>query len=194
MKRIFGFTLIETIVVIAVIGLTLPVIFSIFFVLFREQTKIYRLNTVKKEGDYIINVMENTIKNKAIMTMNNNSPIPPDSTNTVCATDASDYGVSPTVSSLYFLDQNGKWFGYIFGAQTISSNSASLTSPVDLTSNKTIISNFSISCMRKYKFSQQLISISFNICYKIGTDDCTSSRSEETASLHYQTRIKLRNY
>ncbi|EKE14302.1 MAG: hypothetical protein ACD_12C00581G0001, partial [uncultured bacterium] len=58
-----SFTLIETIVVVAVIGLTLPVLFAIIFILMREQVKINRLSQIKKEGDYIITLMENTIKN-----------------------------------------------------------------------------------------------------------------------------------
>ena len=61
-----AFTLIETIVVIAVIGITLPVIFTIILALMREQVKIYRMSQVKREGDYAINLMENTIRNKAV--------------------------------------------------------------------------------------------------------------------------------
>ena len=61
-----GFTLIETIVVIAVIGLTLPVLFATILTLMRQQIKIYRLSQVKREGDYIINLMENTIRNRAV--------------------------------------------------------------------------------------------------------------------------------
>ena len=94
-----GFTLIETIVVVAVIGLTLPVIFSIFFVLFQQQTKIYRLNTVKKEGDYVINLIENTIRDDAVTILSSNSPIPPDATNLKCANDSTSYS---STSSLTF--------------------------------------------------------------------------------------------
>jgi len=61
-----SFTLIETIVVIAVIGLTLPVLFATILTLMRQQIKIYRLSQVKREGDYIINLMENTIRNRAV--------------------------------------------------------------------------------------------------------------------------------
>ncbi|KKP61104.1 MAG: hypothetical protein UR56_C0016G0015 [Candidatus Roizmanbacteria bacterium GW2011_GWC2_34_23] len=183
-----GFTLIETIVVVAVIGLTLPVIFAIFFVLLQQQTKIYRLNTVKKEGDYVINLIENTIRDEAVTILSSNSPIPPDATNLKCANDSTSYS---STSSLYFLNGEGSWFGYLVSGNTIASSSASLAS-INLTSSKTRISSFSISCSRKYLYSQPSVSISFNIKY-CNDVACSQTRPEEIASLFYQTRIKLRN-
>lgn len=186
MKIKNGFTLIETIVVVAVIGLTLPVIFSIFFVLFQQQTKIYRLNTVKKEGDYIISLMENTIKNEAVTIHSAN---PPNDTNKKCAGDSTSYS---STSNLYFLNPNGLWFGYLVNGNTIASSSASLAS-INLTSSKTKVSSFSISCSRTYTYSQPSVSLSFNIefCNDVA---CSQTRPEEIATLHYQTRIKLRNF
>lgn len=187
MKR--GFTLIETIVVVAVIGLTLPVIFAIFFVLFQQQTKIYRLNTIKKEGDFLINLISNNIKNDASIILSSNSPLPPDSTNKKCDGDSTNYSSN---SSLYFLDKNGEWFGYLVSGNTIASSSASLAS-INLTSSKTKVSSFSISCSRTYMYSQPSVSLSFDIefCNDVA---CSQTRPEELASLHYQTKIKLRNY
>lgn len=185
-----GFTIIEILVVITVIGLTLPVMFSIFFVLFQQQTKINRLSAVKKEGDYIISQVNNTVKDRAVSI---HSGKPPDDTNKVCATDISDHGVSPTVTSLYFLDKNRLWFGYALNGNSIAFDSVSLASVQNLSSSKIIITNFLISCIRNNLFSPPLISLSFDICYDAGTGDCTSTRPEELVSLHYQTRIKLRN-
>ncbi len=185
MKKIKGFTLIETIVVIAVIGLTLPVIFSIFFVLLQQQTKIYRLNTVKKEGDYVISLIGNTIRNEAVTI---HSASPSDDTNKECTGDGSLYN---STSSLYFLNKTGLWFGYISDGITIASSSASLAS-IDLTSSKTKISSFSISCSRRYLYSQPSVSLSFDIKY-CNDVACSQTRPEELASLHYQTKIKLRN-
>jgi len=184
-----SFTLIEMIVVVAVIGLTLPVIFSIFFVLFQQQSKIYRLNTIKKEGDYIISLIENNIKNEAVTILSSTSPIPPDATNKKCDTDASSYS---STSGLYFIDKDGLWFGYLINGSTIASSSASLAS-INLTSSKTRISSFSISCSRTYKYSQPSISLSFNIEY-CNDVACSQIRPEEIASLFYRTKIKLRNY
>jgi hypothetical protein len=172
-----------------VVGLTLPAIFTIFMVLLQQQEKIYRLSTTKREGDYIINLIENTIKNEAVTILSSNSPIPPDSTNTKCDNDSTSYS---SISSLYFLNKDGLWFGYLINGNAISSSSASLAS-INLTSSKTRISSFSMSCSRTYAFSQPSVSLSFDIefCSNVG---CSQTRPEEISSLHYQTKIKLRNY
>lgn len=188
-KKSKAFTLIETIVVVGVLGLTLPVIFSIFFVLLQQQTKIYRLNTTKKEGDYVISLIENTIKNDAVMILNSNSPIPPDATNKECDTDASSYSSN---ANLYFLDKEGQWFGYLINGTSIASTSAGLAS-IDLTSTKTRITGFSISCSRSFQYSQPSVGISFDIEF-CNDAECAQTRPEETSTLHYQTKIKLRNY
>lgn len=194
MKR--SFTLIETIVVVAVIGLTLPVLFAIIFTLMRQQVKIYRLSQVKREGDYVINLMENTIKNRAIIIYK--SAVLND-TNIVCK-NVGNYTLSST-DNLYFLDEDKHWFGYEYdGSSKIASKSADLFNPPNiltfpLTSTKTKVSNFSISCSRNSLYSSASILLGFDICYNTGSGNCTSTRPEEiTSILHYQTRIKLRNY
>ncbi|VVA43605.1 conserved hypothetical protein [Candidatus Roizmanbacteria bacterium] len=188
MKKIKGFTLIETIVVVAVLGLTLPVIFSIFFVLLQQQTKIYRLNTTKKEGDYLINLVSNNIRNDASIILSSNSPLPPDATNKKCDNNSTNYSSN---ASLYFLDRNGDWFGYLINGNAIASVSASLAS-INLNSAKTRITGFSIGCRRTYIHSQPSVSISFDIefCNKVA---CDQTRTEEISTLHYNTKIKLRN-
>lgn len=175
-----SFTLIETVVVIAVIGLTLPVLFAIVLTLMRQQVKIYRLSQIKREGDYLISIMENTIRDKAISI---HSIKPAVDANIVCSSDNSFSSGPP----LYFLDETKKWFGYEGGVNTIAS--ASAVSTINLTSNKTIISGFSISCSRKAIYSPPSVSISFTIEY-----NTTSTRPEETTSMYYQTRVKLRSY
>lgn len=189
MKKFFGFTLIETVVVVGVLGLTLPVVFSIFFVLLQQQAKIFRLNTTKKEGDYVINLIDNTVRNNAMTILSSNSPIPPDATNRECDNDSTSYS---STSNLYFLDKNGDWFGYEINGNALASSSASLAS-VNLTSSKTKVTGFSISCSRTYLYSQPSVSVSFDIqfCSDVA---CSQTRPEEISSLHYQTKIKLRNY
>lgn len=185
-KSLKGFTLIETIVVVAVIGLTLPVLFAIIFILMREQVKIYRLNQIKKEGDYIISLMENTIKNDAVTIHSGN---PPTDANIICSIADSSYSGPP----LYFLDKTKKWFGYENGVNTIATASALATPSISLTSSKIKISSFSLSCSKKNLYSPAAILLSFKIEY-CNDVACSQTRPEETASLFYQARIKLRNY
>lgn len=184
-----SFTLIETIVVVAVIGLTLPVLIGTIFILVRQQTKIIRLSQVKREGDYIINLMENTIRNHAVSIHSGQ----PTEDNTVCKGVVGSYSYSST-SSLYFLDKDKQWFGYLFDSNSIASDSANPSPAINLISTKTRIENFSISCARNTIYSPPSVSFDFDVCFVTGTGVCTSTRPEEIASLHYQTRIKLRSY
>lgn len=182
-----SFTLIETIVVVAVIGMTLPVLFAIIFTLMRQQVKIYRLSQIKRGGDYVINLMENVIKDKAV-TIHTNTP--PSDANIICK----NVGTSASGTSLYFLDKNKQWFGYLATGNSVASTSANLASPINLTSSKIIVSNFSIYCSRNSIYSPASILLGFDICYDTGSGICTSIRPEEVTSMHYQTRIKLRSY
>jgi prepilin-type N-terminal cleavage/methylation domain-containing protein len=182
-----GFTLIETIVVVAVIGLTIPILFAILFTLMRQQVKIYQLSQIKREGDYIINIIDNTIRNRAVIIYKSDTII---DSNIVCNDLVPAYPPllsGTTVDKLYFLDKNNVWFGFKQIGTIIYSSS--VTSDVSLTSSKTGISGFSISCNRNTVYSPPSVSISFNISY-----NTTSGRPEETTSMYYQTRIKLRNY
>ncbi|MDO9028367.1 MAG: hypothetical protein Q7U68_05865, partial [Candidatus Roizmanbacteria bacterium] len=115
---------------------------------------------------------------------------PPNDANIICK----NIETSPSASSLYFLDKNKQWFGYLATSNSVASTSANLASPINLTSTKTRIENFSISCSRNTIYSPPSVSFDFNICYVTGAGVCTSTRPEETTELHYQTRIKLRSY
>lgn len=184
-----AFTLIETIVVIAVIGLTIPAIFAIIFGLVRQQTKIYRLSLVKREGDYALNIIGSLIKNRAITIY---STTPPN--NQQCDNVGDIYPPTGTTDKLFFQDQQGEWFEISLLADRIASQSSNLTDD-QLTSTTTFVQNFSIACKKTAFYSPAIVSLSFDICYDTGAaDPCTSTRPEETATLHYQTKIKLRNF
>lgn len=181
MKKFF--TLIEVIVVLGVLGFIIPTIFIIVFTISREQLKINSITEIKRQGDFIVNNISNLIKNNAISIHNS---IPPNQSNIVCynANYSSDL-------ELYFKDQNDNWFRIFYNNNKISSSSAITT--IDLNSNSTKIYNFSIGCQSGSFYSAPIVNLSFDICYKGNQTDCINI-NESTASLHYQTKIKLRNY
>lgn len=180
-----GFTFVEILVVFSVVALVIPSIFAIIFAIFREQAKILRLSTAKREGDYVLNIISNVIRNRAL-SIHSGSPV--DDTNEVCKEVE-----SLSSSSLYLRDVTGAWFGYSFSANKISSSSSVTAVPLDLNSSNTYIDNFSIGCEKSAAYSYPSVSISFDICYKTLSGDCTSTRPEEISSLHYQSKIRLRN-
>ncbi|MFA6081723.1 MAG: type II secretion system protein [Patescibacteria group bacterium] len=188
-----GFTLIETIVVIAVIGITLPVLVAIILTLMRQQLKINRLSQIKREGDYVSSVIGNTIKDRAF-SIHTGKPV--NDTTKICEEALS---FSNPTTSLFFLDKSKNWFGYEISGNTIASKSADLENlpndqTINLTSTKIFISNFSISCSRDNVYSAPSVQFSFDVCYDNGLPNCATTRPEEITSLHYQSRIKIRNY
>ena len=179
-----SFTLVEIIIVVGTISLLIPTIFTLIFVIINQQIKVSRISTIKTEGDTILNVISNTIRNNAISI---HSAIPPSSNNIIC----DNVQTINSLSTIYFLDKNNQWFGYSFNSGNISSLSAQST--INLNSSNTLIDNFNIGCSRSNRFSYSLINISFDICYKTSANTCTSSRPEESATLRYQATINMRN-
>lgn len=195
-----SFTLIETIVVIATIGLTLPVLFTLFFTLLREQVKIYHYTEVKRQGDYIVSVMENTIRNNAYIIWYDFSG----AIYNPCAADGATYNITnnspPYGLGNFFIDKYGNRFNYNWNGTTKAleqnySTIASVPAPTipvttgNLTSSKVNITFFEMKCTQASQYSAPLIRLVFTIAY-----NTTSTRPEETVSLSYQTYIKLRNF
>ncbi len=180
MKR--GFTLIEIIVVIGIIALALPAMFAIVFGILRQQTKVYALKQVKSEGDFVLNVVENTIRTYAAEIYSN-----ADLTTEECTglAEKTSYNGTP----FYFKDKNGNWFRFYKNSTKISSDSAVLASAVDLTSTKTNITSFNLECSTNSPFSPPVISIDFDIEY-----NPSATRPEDKAQLNYQTKVKMRSY
>ncbi len=181
-----AFTLIEMVVVLGVISFALPVLFAIIFTILQQQAKIIRLQEVKKQGDFVLSTMENTIRNYAI-SIHTSSPT---SENEICKVP----GLGESANVMYFKDKAGTWFSYSLGSDKIASGSSNPPNAGgDLTTNKVKVSqngsNLFLSCVRKSAYSPAIISVNFKIEY-----NTVSTRPEETASLTYQTKIKLRNY
>ncbi len=183
-----GFTFIEMVVVIATLLLALPTLFAIIFTVINQQTKIIRLTEVKRQGDYALAMMKNTIRNYATEIYSDQGLT---AANIKCSTAGSTWdNISP--NELYFKSSDGKWLRYyinmVSGINHIASASAVFTA-TNLTSDKVTINNFSIVCNRNILYSPPILNISFQVQYKTA-----STRPEDTASLNYQTAIKLRSY
>jgi type II secretory pathway pseudopilin PulG len=190
-QKSLSFTLIEMLVVIGVIGLTLPAFFSIFFSLLRQQGKIYALSQVKREGDFALNTITNIIRNYGVSI---HSSIPNDSNKINCpATETS-------ILNYYLLDKYNSYFRFCKsstgnncdgGDNYIASYSSKLTpqNTIPLTTNKVQVTNFNLACTQTSPFSPPIIKLIFTVTYKTA-----SNRPEDTASLTYQTQIKMKSY
>lgn len=189
-----SFTFIETLVVVSVIGLIFPVVFTILFIILQQQLKIFRLTEVKRQGDYIVSFMENVIKDNAY-TIYDASPAE------ICeASDVNPFPHNGTPDS--FQDKYKSIFSLDYDASKNLSISHTSSPPAPtlafaqgrLNSSKVIIDSFSIACSRTSAFSAPLVSLNFTVCFKMKDGTCNSPRPEENASFNYQTSVKLRTF
>src|SRR3989339_1702143 len=141
MKKKTGFTLIEMLVVIGVVMLVVPSIFVIIFGIMREQTKIFRLSIVRREGDFILNNISNLIRSEAV-TIHYDDP--PTEANQVCAI-SDDVYTSPD-KRLIFTDPENNWFRILWSSNVIAYYSSYTASSVNLNSSNAIVEDFSIGC------------------------------------------------
>lgn len=173
-----GFTLYEIIIVVGIIGIVIPALFSIVFGILRQQAKIYALSETKRQGDVALASIENNIRTRAVSIHNNI----PTSANIIC----NDLGENETVS--YFLDKDGNWFRF-YATPDEKMASESATKILELTSPKVEVTSFTLTCTGTGVFSSPVVSIQFTVSYK--TD---STRPEDIASLIYRTKLKLRTF
>jgi type II secretory pathway pseudopilin PulG len=176
-----SFTLIETIIVVGITGLIIPVVFAIIFVILQQQTKTIRLQEVKTQGDFVFSNIRTTIRNSAVQIYSDSSL-----QTEKCNTAISNYGPQ-NGATFYFKDKNGNWFNYYLSSDKISSSSAQ--GSIDLTNQKVKITSYTISCQRQSVYSPPLVSLSLTLQY-----NTTSTRPEDKAELTYNTNIKLKSY
>lgn len=188
-----GFTFIEIVVVIGVIGLALPALFAIVFAILQQQTKIMRLSEVKRQGDNVLVMIQNTIRNYATEIYSDtgltikecDSTINPHTSNTGSNFYLKDkynnsirFYLQTVGSDIFIASDSARPFSAPATTQQLTTNKVTITTPT----------NF-ISCQRSATYSPPIITINFKVQYKT-----TSTRVEDTASLNYQTSIKLRSY
>lgn len=176
MKGQKGFTLLELMITLSILGVLLPAAFAMFITNIRAQTKVLVLQEVKRNGDAALNTIETLIKTQGeSMEQLDGTPI--------CNTSGSSYS-----GDVYFVDENGNRFMFNrdSNSEQIASNSAST---VYLTTDNVDVTSFSLTCERESQFAAPLISVSFAI-----EQGRTTTRAEEQSSLNYQTKIRLRSF
>lgn len=170
-----GFTLIEMLVVIGVIGLTLPVFFAIVFSILQQQARLYALQEVKRQGDNMLSFIAASVKNNTtgIYDSTTFNAVSEQCSSTTKNSYNSDQG------NFYFKDKNNNWFRFYFNSDNLVYES--LTVSYSLNNNKVTVDNFLISCYRLADYSTAIVTVSYDV--NIGS-----------SSLNFKTRIKLKNY
>lgn len=117
-----GFTLIEIVVVVGILGLILPILFSVIFTLLRMNLELSHLQRVKEVGDFVSNQIITTVRNNATSISSTCINEPP--------LDGVDALQDPETESILFEDSHKVCFGYYVDENgTLASVSAALKAP-----------------------------------------------------------------
>ena len=178
-----GFSLIEFIIVLGVIAILLPAIFTLYLVSIQNQQKAQIIVSVKQNGDNALSTMENLIHNRATGIFE-----PTDTVAEQCASSGASHVFSNGIS---FKDKQGDFFTLSLDSSDILSKKISSGSALintKLTSDKVSVTALSFSCSRPSAFSLPIVAVSFTITERGGP-----KRHENKQSLDWATNIKLRN-
>lgn len=162
-----GFTLIEIMIVVGILGIIAVVGSGVFFSILRGSTKTKTLQMVKQNGGYAISVMERMIRNARALT----SPT-----------------ADSTVSSITIKnpDSGQTTFSCEGTPAKIASNGAFLLSNEVKVSNCNNIFEVKVG---QPGIRPAVVKINFKL-----SPAGTPSRPEEQAEVNFQTTVTLRNY
>lgn len=162
-----GFTLIEMIVSVAILGTVGLISSRIFFMTLRGAGKADIIREVKQNGDYALTVMERMVRNSIGVT-------------SVCD------GTTGNSLTIKNMDNDQTTFSLTSGQ--IASQSATPTGNGTLTTNKVMVSGLSFTCLRTLG-KPDVVNISFSI-----VQAGTGAGPEDLSSLNFQTTVSLRTY
>lgn len=173
-KQKSGFSLVEILVVLAVLGIMLPAFFSLVFSVLRQQVKLQYMSRVKREGDAAFALMREVARDRSVRLTDAPSGAG------ICET------AGTSANTVYFYDETGNWITFILQNNQIVAqrNTGSET----LTSSNVTVSGLTVSCVRKARYAAPLVSMSFTVSSE------NVGRSEAKASLPYRTSVVMRSY
>lgn len=180
-----GLTFIELMIVIAIISFSLPLIFGLLFINLRSQSKTAVLQEVKRNGDFALQSMGFLLRQYGYRVTDHTF------SQDICPVSPS--GQSSIGATLFIVDRFGKAFSFFLDDGRIASSSP--VHPVGnsianqyFTNEKVVVSNLEFACWRATSFAAPIVSVSFAV-----NQSDTGASSEEGVSLHYATRIRMRN-
>lgn len=172
-----GFSLLELVLVLAILGIIVPAGFSIFMSSIRAQLKVSLLQEVKRNGDTALSVMENLIKSRTqSLQQLDGTPI------------CNAAGTTYSAGDVYFVDPEANRFRFHMSGDQIASDSSAIGSSF-LTNAKVSVTDFTLTCEKSSSFTPPIISVGYTVSQASDT-----TRAEEQATLNYLTKVRLRTY
>jgi len=187
-----GFTLIEIIVVMAVLAILLPTVFSVIYIIMQQQLRVHKLTETKRQGDAIMAYMKETIARDAWGVSDEVGGVE-------CNTAGSTYhdfanffffvgnNTPPDIFTFRLYPSGNISYEHYFYhggfGMYVNDLSANLNA-TDVVS----VSGFDIECRKRDNNSYPVIAFSYDVTFV----DTTPTAQEGVVTLHYQTKVKLR--
>ena len=166
-----GFTLIEMLVVVGILGIIAVVASNVFFTTLRSSSKTKALTTVKQNGDYALSVMERLIRDSQEVMTNS----------------AGQYCVA-VMKKIKVKRLDGTEVEFTCEDEG-TTNGRMASNSARLTSSEVKVDSCSFDCESKGQFYPQTITINFTLSQNVVT-----SRPEEQASVNFTTTVSVRNF
>lgn len=203
-RQTHGLSIIETIIVIAIIAVSIPTLFSIFFSVIQVRMKAQALQSLKQKTDISLNVIKNLIRQRAIgiySGLDSNGNLDP--TKKECTAASPTFSVTnpglvtPGIGTnpiLYFKDAtNPSQPIYMQLFPFINANQLAYFADGqqnDLNDEFVGIEQFEMSCTWINGFTPPIVTIKIVANIKLGS----GVRQEEKDRLSFYTVVKMRNY
>jgi prepilin-type N-terminal cleavage/methylation domain-containing protein len=186
-KNIYGFTMVEVIVVIAIIGITVPILFSTLFITMKQQANVNKLTTVKRQGDIVMQHITSFIRNHVtdIQIAGTSVCAPGSGVNTITNMQSTSFAtfIGQTDSSI----QNT--FYTVAKSSTVTQlcvdDVQNTTCIRPLTNTKVTLKDFKIRCVRKSAQVAPMIEIEIVLATPDGV-----SVSGAAASMNFVTKVQ----
>lgn len=196
MKNIFttqrGYTLIEMLIVLSLMGLIIPIIFSILYVLLNMQLKMYRLIETKRQGDRIMTFMKEKITREAVAIRRANGT-------SRCTTYTGSPETTTNGADFIFVKDTSATpptFHFSLNNDTLFTQDSTNMASTSLHDTRIEVSDFRIQCFKRnntlnpFQVNQDVILIGFS--YTVHFVDNSPTSAEGDTSLQYHTKIRLR--
>ena len=171
-----GFTLFEMIIVMLVLTIILPTVFSILYVITEQQFRVYALTKTKREGDYMYSYIRERIIRDASSIVDDRGTLNP-----ICNAAGSTYS-STAGDDFIFVDKSGATFNWSYSGTALFVDDGINQSQIH--SDAITVDDFLIRCRKNTSSSPTIVEFSFDVSF--------SSQTEETILLPYKTKVVLR--
>ncbi len=172
-----GMTLVEVVVVIGIISIALPALFSTLIVSTRQQVSISRINEVKNQGDSVLGVMTSRIKSNA------NRLCVTSAADTSCVTEVCGSTTASPTDMNSFIDRASVLTRYYLKGTSIYESTGGTEKR--LTNDLVKVNSLVIQCHKTSQTTRPIISIQYTVI----AEPLGNTNVSERATLDYSTKI-----